>query len=167
MSSLRDLKDADHAPLWSFEGMLLPLDSFFSTFGESIRSLISFDHLKIGRASRRGGFEIVLEEPRRSRPYSYASIRTGVGPAFSDGPVHDGVRPDLKTLQSVTRSPSKKRGHRIVRSRQRDRVFRALAVGPPGRFSFTALRRLLPPPARVLAHPSRNLTYRRSSYLLS
>src|SRR5829696_1830500 len=46
-------------------------------------------------SSRRGGFEIVLEEPRRSRPYSYASIRTGVGPAFSGGPVHDGVRPDL------------------------------------------------------------------------
>src|SRR5215207_9363604 len=75
------------------------------------------------------------DRPRRTAtiaPLRYASIRTGVGPAFSDGPVHDGVRPDLKALQSVTRSPSKKRGHRIVRSRQRDRVFRALAVGPPG-----------------------------------
>ncbi len=30
--------------------MLLPLDGFFSTFGESIHGLISFDHLKIGRA---------------------------------------------------------------------------------------------------------------------
>jgi hypothetical protein len=30
--------------------MLVPLDGFFSTFGESIHGLISFDHLKIGRA---------------------------------------------------------------------------------------------------------------------
>src|SRR5215207_11526320 len=48
MSRLGDLKHADHARLWSFEGMLLPLDGFFSTFGGSIHGLISFDHLKIG-----------------------------------------------------------------------------------------------------------------------
>ena len=30
--------------------MLLPLDGFFSTFGESIHGLFSFDHRKIGRA---------------------------------------------------------------------------------------------------------------------
>lgn len=50
MSSLHNLKHADHARLWSFEGMLLPLDGFFSTFGESIHGLFSFDHRKIGRA---------------------------------------------------------------------------------------------------------------------
>src|SRR5215204_6221980 len=40
------------------------------------------------------------DRPRRTATIaplqSYASIRTGVGPAFSGGPVHDGVRPDLK-----------------------------------------------------------------------
>ena len=30
--------------------MLLPLDGFFSTFGEPIHGLISFDHRKTGRA---------------------------------------------------------------------------------------------------------------------
>src|SRR5215203_1187891 len=40
------------------------------------------------------------DRPRRTATIaplqSYASIRTGVGPAFSGGPVHDGVRPDIK-----------------------------------------------------------------------
>jgi hypothetical protein len=50
MSTLHNIKHTDHTRLWSFEGMLLPLGGFFSTFGESIHGLISFDHLKIGRA---------------------------------------------------------------------------------------------------------------------
>jgi hypothetical protein len=33
MSSPDNLKHVDHARLWTFKGMLLPLDGFFSTFG--------------------------------------------------------------------------------------------------------------------------------------
>jgi hypothetical protein len=50
MSSPDNLKHVDHARLWSFKGMLSPLDGFFSAFRGSIHGLISFDHLKLGRA---------------------------------------------------------------------------------------------------------------------
>ncbi len=50
MSRLGDLNHARQAGLQSFEGMLLSFDGRFSTFGECIRSLSAFDHLKIGRA---------------------------------------------------------------------------------------------------------------------
>ncbi len=33
MSRPDNLKHVDHARLWTFKGMLLPLDGFFSTFG--------------------------------------------------------------------------------------------------------------------------------------
>ena len=119
MSSLHNLKRTDHARLWSFEGMLLPLDGFFSTFGESIHGLISFDHLKIGRASRRGGCDRATTTSTIA-PLRYASIRTVVGSTLYSDPVHNEVRPDVGA--AIYSSVSPKEGHRLTRSHQRPDV---------------------------------------------